>query len=133
MILSDWDKPCSSIHFTRRSVHDLCHSEITCSLYDVERTLDVRIYVSVGRMIRIGNRDQRCKMQDGFTFPHRRSHAIWIAHIPGKYFEISSDVVSAAVKPTPRVEGVVKHKSPHVVPSPHGRLGEMGADESVSA
>src|SRR5688500_5663249 len=79
MFLGNRHKPGGSIHLTRRGVNDARHVQLSRRLQHVKRALYIRIYVSVGRMVRVRYGNQRSEMEYRVAAAHCGLHTMGIS------------------------------------------------------
>jgi hypothetical protein len=127
-------------HETRRAIdlagggvdHAL-HAQLARRLHDIECALDVGIDVGVGRVVRIGDRDQRRQVHHHVAAMHRGAHAMRVADVAGKNIERLLDRGLCFVEPAPGVEAVVEHEGAHFVAAANEAFCQVRADEAVGA
>ena len=81
---------------------DPADAQIARRLHDVERALDVGVDVGIGRVIGIGNGDQRRQMQHGIATLHGRAHAVGIADVAGEHLELAAARPRRSGRASPR-------------------------------
>ena len=118
----------------RRRGHDHALDALLAGrLHHIERPRDVGVHVGRGRMIRVGDGDQRREVEHHLAIAHRSGDAMRIAHIAGDDLETAAHVRRRAVQPAPGAERIVQHEGAHVAARPDERFHDMRADEAVSA
>jgi hypothetical protein len=107
MILRDGDETSRSIDLAGGRVDHLRHTQFAPRLHDVERAFYVGINVGIRRVIRIGDRNQRSKMQHCIAALHCCAHAVRITDVTREHLELADDIECTMIKPAPAVEGVI--------------------------
>lgn len=133
MVLGDGHGAGGTVDLAGGGVDDLDDVQGAGGLEDVEGALDICVDVGVGRVVRIGDGDERGQVEDGVAVGHGSAHPMGVADVAGEDLEVTAHVRGAVVEPAPGIEGVVEHESLDLVAGAHQGLGEVGADEAVGA
>ena len=120
-----------TIDFAGRCDDAALNAKVLGRLHNIERSADVGVHVSAGRVIGIRNSDQGREVHDGFAVRHGGAHPVGIAHITRKYIYFISGFFGNAVQPAPRIEAIIQHKSANIVASGNKRVNKVRTDETI--
>src|ERR1039458_1206929 len=95
----------------------------------MQRALDVRIHIAVGRAIRIGNRNQRGQVKHNINVTSQLITEVGVAHISRNHFDFFE--AANLFEPAPIVERVVLTQRPHARSGGDELFREMRTDEAV--
>jgi hypothetical protein len=84
-------------------------------------------------VIRKWNCDQGGKMKHCITAFHGFFYSMGISNVTWDDFKLPSNIFSALIKPTPRIEGVVANKSADFITLANKSFSKVRAYESISA
>ena len=84
-------------------------------------------------MVGVRNGDKCSQMQYRIATSHGFFHPMRIADIACEHLELASHLGCAMLQPAPRVERVVEYKRAHSVALADQGLGQVRANEAISA
>jgi hypothetical protein len=83
-------------------------------------------------MLGVRTSDEGRQMQHCVASRHGFLDTVRVADVAEKYIQIIADVLGSVIKPSPRVERVVKHEGPDTVSLANQEFCEMRTDEGIS-
>ena len=95
------------------------------SLQNIQRTFDIRIYICVGRVVRIRNRNQRSQVQNNLLTFDCFIDTVRVANVAGEDVDAFANCFVTLVQPSPRIKRVVEHEGSHLMSVPDQRLDDM--------
>jgi len=96
-----------AVDLARRRVHNPPDAKFASRLQNIERALDVRIYIGVGRVVRERDSDQHRKVQHRVATSHGRANTVRVSNVAGENFNLVANFWRRLIQPTPRIKRVV--------------------------